>query len=106
MAKYLFKVTYSTHGTKGLLADGGSNRVAAVEKMVEGLGGRVEAFYYAFGENDAFTIVDVPDAVSAAAVSLVVNATGAVRLSTTVLMTPEDMDAAAEKSVDYLPPGA
>jgi uncharacterized protein with GYD domain len=105
MPKFLYQATYTGEGTKGLLKDGGSKRRAAVEEMAKALGGKVEAFYYAFGDPDVFVIVDVPDQASAAAVSLAVNASGAVHLRTTVLMTPEEMDAAAKKTVQYRAPG-
>src|SRR5262245_3516685 len=105
MAKYLYEGSYLPAGTKGLLKDGGSKRRAAVEAMTKALGGTVEAFYYAFGDPDVVVIVDVPDSVSASAVSLAVNASGAVRLKTTVLLTAEEMDQAAKKSVKYRVPG-
>ncbi len=105
MAKYLIKASYSLQGTKGLLKEGGSSRRAAVKQMVEGLGGKLEAFYYAFGETDVVAILDLPDAQSAAALSLVVNAAGGAQVSTIPLLTPEDMDAACKKSVSYRAPG-
>ena len=76
-----------------------------MERLIKGVGGTLESFYYAFGTEDVYVIADVPDAETIAAVSLAVNASGAVRLSTTVLMTPEQMDTAAKKTVDYHPPG-
>lgn len=106
MAKYMMKASYTVDGTKGLMKDGGSARRAAVQKTIEGLGGNLECFYYTFGEQDAFAIVDVPDAVTIAAVSLAINATGGARVSTTVLLTPEQIDEAAKKSVSYRAPGA
>jgi uncharacterized protein with GYD domain len=106
MAKYLIKASYTLDGTKGLLKEGGSSRKTAVQKMVSSLGGKVEAFYYAFGEPDVYSIVDVPDAISIAALSLTVNASGAVKLSTTALLAPEEIDAACKKSVSYRAPGA
>lgn len=60
MAKYMMKASYTAEGTKGLTKDGGSARRAAVQKMIEGLGGRLECFYYTFGESDAFAIVRCP----------------------------------------------
>ncbi len=105
MARYLYQASYTAEGTKGLLKDGGSKRRAAVEELTKALGGKLEAFYYAFGESDVFVIVDVPDPASAVAVSLAVNASGAVNLKTTVLMTPEEMDAATRKAVNYRAPG-
>ncbi len=106
MAKYLIKASYSLQGTKGLLKEGGSSRRAAVKQMIEGLGGKLEAFYYAFGETDVIVLFDLPDAQSAAAISLVVNAAGGAQVSTIPLLTPEDMDVACKKSVAYRAPGA
>ncbi len=106
MAKYLIKASYTLQGTKGLVKEGGSSRRAAVKQLVEGLGGRLEAFYFAFGDTDVVSIVDLPDASSAAAHSLAVNAAGGVEVSTTLLLTPEEMDAACKKSVGYRAPGA
>jgi uncharacterized protein with GYD domain len=105
MAKYMLKATYTLDGAKGLVKDGGSARRAAVQKTVEGLGGSLECFYFTFGEPDAFAIVDVPEMVNIAAVSLAVNASGGAHVSTAVLLTPEQIDDAAKKSVTYRPPG-
>ncbi len=104
MAKYLIKASYNADGVRGLLKEGGSQRRAAVQKLVEGLGGKVESFYYAYGADDAIIIADLPDAATGIAISLAVNASGAVRLSTTPLITPEEIDAACKKSVAYKPP--
>jgi uncharacterized protein with GYD domain len=106
MPKFLIKASYTTEGAKGLIKEGGSARRAAVQKIIEGLGGKVEAFYFAYGEDDALVIVDLPDAASGLALSLAVNASGAVRVSTTPLITVEEMDAASKKSVAYRAPGA
>ena len=106
MPKYMIKVSYTAEGTKGLLKDGGTGRRAVVQKLVESMGGKLEAFYFAYGEDDAYLITDIPDATSGLAVSLVVNASGAVRLSTIPLITPEELDAASKKSISYRPPGA
>lgn len=105
MPKYLMEASYTAEGAKGLVREGGSSRRKTVEEMVKGLQGTVEAFYFAFGTSDVFLIVDVPDAVTAAALSLAVNQTGAVQLKSHVLMTPEEMDQAAKKSANYRPPG-
>ena len=105
MPKYLWEVSYSPEGTKGLLKDGGSKRRAAAEKVLRTVGGRLEAFYYAFGESDAYVIAEVPDAISVAAASLAINASGAVSVKTTALLTPEEIDTATRKRVGYRPPG-
>jgi uncharacterized protein with GYD domain len=101
MPKYLVQVNYVGEGVKGLLKEGGTSRRAVVEKMIQSLGGTLEAFYYAFGETDLFVIADVPDNESMAAIALTVGATGTVTVKTTVLMTPEEIDAAGKKSPLY-----
>jgi uncharacterized protein with GYD domain len=105
MPKYLVQASYTTEGVKGILKSGGSARRSAVKEMLERLDGRLEAFYYAFGEDDAFVIFDAPDNASVAAVTMAVGASGAARTKTTVLLTPEEIDQAARKNVGYRPPG-
>jgi uncharacterized protein with GYD domain len=105
MKKYLIKASYNVNGVKGLIEDGGSKRKAEVQKMLAALGGKVESFYFAFGEHDVYAISELPDDVTAAAAVLRINASGAVAVSTTVLLTPEDIDAASKKSVSYKAPG-
>src|SRR5262245_33294710 len=106
MPKVLIKASYTTEGAKGVVKEGGTARRAAVQKMVEGVGGKVEAFYFAYGDVDVYAIIDVPDATSGMALSLAVNASGAVSLSTIPLITPEDIDAAVKKAPSYRAPGA
>lgn len=105
MPKFLTVASYTAEGLKGLLREGGSARRAAVEQAVKGLGGRLESFYFAFGDDDAYVVSEVPDNVSAAAVSLAASASGLVRTKTVVLITPEEMDQATKKSVAYRAPG-
>jgi uncharacterized protein with GYD domain len=105
MPRFLLKASYSPEGAKGLIKEGGTARRAAVSKMVEGLGGRLESFDYALGEDDAYVIVEVPDSATVVAMSMTINATGAVGLKTVELLTPEEIDAAAKQSVDYRTPG-
>ena len=104
--KFMIQASYSAEGARGLLKDGGSARRAAVQKIVEGAGGKLESFYYAYGAHDVIAVTDLPDAASALALSLAVNASGAVRLSTTPLITPEEVAAACAKSMTYRAPGA
>jgi uncharacterized protein with GYD domain len=106
MPKYLLEVAYTAQGAKGVLKDGGSKRRAAAQKAVKSLGGKMEAFYFAFGDTDALVIVDMPDAASAAAMSMNVAATGAASSKVRVLLTPEDIDKAARKTASYTPPGS
>ena len=105
MPKYLVQANYVGEGVKGLLKDGGTVRRAVTEKLIVSVGGKVEAFYYAFGDTDLFVIADLPDNITAAALSLIVTATGAVTTKVTVLLTSEEIDAAAKKTPNYRPPG-
>ena len=106
MPKFLIKASYTQAGAKGLLHEGGSSRKAAVEKMVSALGGKLEAFYFAFGETDVYGICELPDAVTAAAASLAINSSGMVSETIVPLLTPEEIDKACKKSVAYRPPSA
>ena len=106
MPKFLVKASYTADGVRGLLKEGGTARREAVRKIVEGLGGKVEAFYYAYGDVDVYIITDLPDHTAGLALTLAVNASGAVRLTTVPLISAEDIDAAAKTSVNYRGPGA
>ncbi len=106
MPKYLIQASYTAEGVKGLQSAGGTSRREAIASLAEGLGGRLESFYFAFGDHDVHTVVELPDHETATAVALTVNASGAVTVRTTVLLTPEEVDSAAKRSVDYRPPGA
>jgi len=106
MAKFMCTATYTAEGARGLAKDGGTKRKEVVSKLLSTIGGSLEGFYFTLGAEDAVLIVDVPDTVTAVALSLTVNSTGAVRVSLTQLLTPADLDAAARKTIPYTPPGA
>jgi uncharacterized protein with GYD domain len=106
MPKFLFEASYTLEGVKGVQAKGGSARRDAVAAVAESVGGTLESFYFAFGESDAYVTVDLPDNEAATAVALTVNSAGGAAVKTTVLLTPEEVDAAAQRSVDYRPPGS
>jgi uncharacterized protein with GYD domain len=105
MAKYLIEASYTPDGLKGLLKEGGSGRRAAVEQLVHSAGGTVEAFYFVFGEDDVIVVIDLPDNASMAALSLTVSAAGGATSTVRVLLTPEEIDSAVHKKMDYRPPG-
>ena len=105
MKKFLITASYNEDGVKGLLKVGGTNRKEAVGKMITEMGGKLEVFYFAFGDYDVYAIAELPDITSAAALALTINASGLVNLSTTVLLTPEEVDNATKMSVNYRPPG-
>ena len=105
MAKYLFSGSYTLEGVRGLIKEGGSSRKAQVESTIRGLGGKLEAYYFAFGGNDVFAIMDFPDNISCAAVALTVNAVGGFKGTTSVLLSPEEIDQATKKKVLYRGPG-
>ena len=99
----MFHVSYTNVGVNGLLEVGGSHRANAVADMVGSVGGSVEGFYYAFGDYDAYIIAEVPDEVTAAALSLRVSAGGTATVKTTVLLDPSTMDEVVNRNVDYAP---
>jgi uncharacterized protein with GYD domain len=105
MPKYLLEVNYTLDGVKGLKAEGGSARVAAATALIESLGGKLESFYFAFGDTDVYVIVDMPDNVSAASAALAVSGAGGATTRTVVLLTAADVDAATKKQGTYRAPG-
>ncbi|MBV8143023.1 MAG: GYD domain-containing protein [Verrucomicrobia bacterium] len=102
MPKFLTMVSYTPEGLRGLIKEGGTARRAAVEKMLQNLGGRLEGFYFAFGDSDAYVISEGPDNATAAAISLAIT-TGAIRTKTIILLTPEEVDQVVEIPVEYHP---
>ena len=105
MPKYMVTGSYTMDGLKGVMKEGGTGRRNAVESAIKAMGGRLEAYYFAFGEHDVVTIADVPDNVTAAALSMGIAATGTVRTTTTVLLTPEEVDQATKKTLSFRPAG-
>ena len=106
MGKYLFEANYTQEGASGLAREGGVRRRGALTQTVEGMGGSMEAFYYAFGDRDAYMIVDLPDDATATAVALTIARAGVLTIQTTVLIAPETMDEAVAKEVPYRVPRA
>jgi uncharacterized protein with GYD domain len=104
--KYLLQVNYTLDGVRGVLARGGTARVAAARAAAESVGGTIESFHFAFGPADAYLIADLPGNAAAAAVALTVSASGGGTITTTVLLTPEEIDVAADSGVSYRPPGS
>jgi uncharacterized protein with GYD domain len=105
MPKFLIQASYTSDGLKGLQKDKASGRRAAVASAVETLGGKLEATYYCFGEDDVIVIADLPDNIAASSLSLTVSASGLVRTKTTPLLTVEEVDKALAKNINYRGPG-
>jgi len=107
MPKYLVEGRYTSNGLKGLAREGASRRRGDIEKMIESAGGKLEAIYFAFGDADFYIILDVPDNISAAALSVVANGSSFVTSKIIVLMTTDEMDRAIGKTrtIEFLPPG-
>ena len=105
MPKYLFQASYTPQGVEGIRTKGGTGRRDALADTAGSLGGKLESFYFGFGDHDAYVIVDLPDDEAAAAIALTVNASGAATTETIVLLTAEQVDEAAKRSVDYRAPG-
>jgi uncharacterized protein with GYD domain len=101
MPKFLVQGSYSVDGVKGVLKEGGTGRRTAVDSAVKALGGKLESMYFAFGDNDVVAIVDIPDNVTLAALTMGIGSTGTVRLATTVLLTAEEIDQASKKVLKF-----
>ncbi len=106
MPKYLVHASYTVEGTKGLIQEGGTSRRSTVNQLISGMGGNMESFYYTFGDSDVVVIADMPDDEAMTALALAINASGAVNIKTTVLITPEQVDEAVKRTIGYRPPGA
>jgi uncharacterized protein with GYD domain len=105
MPKYLYEARYTSEGAKGLAREGASGRRAAIAKTVQSAGGKLEAVYFALGDVDVYIVVELPDTISAAAISLAVNQSGFIATKTIALMSVEEMDRAAKMAVEFRPPG-
>jgi uncharacterized protein with GYD domain len=105
MPKYLIQASYTAEGLKGVQKDKASGRKAVASKAVESVGGKLESFYCALGANEVVIIVDLPDNVSAAALSVTASAGGLIHSKTTALLTVEEVDKALAKSVSFKAPG-
>jgi len=105
MPKYLITGSYTAEGAKGLIKDGGTARRQAAERAASSVGATVEGYYFAFGKDDFYLIVDAPGNAAVSALSLAVSAAGGARARTVVLITPEEMDATRDLKPDYTPPG-
>lgn len=103
MPKYLCQGSYTEQGLKGLLHEGGSKRRAMVDQLVREMGGKLEAFYFGFGSDDFHIVMDLPSNIDMAAVALVAQASGSVKSRIVVLMTPEEVDQAVKRKVDFHP---
>jgi len=101
MPKYLSLGSYTVDGIRGVLQEGGTGRRKAVQAAIEAMGGKMEAYYFAFGEHDVVVISDLPDNVTAAGLAIGIGSTGTVSLKTTVLITPEELDQATKKTVAF-----
>lgn len=106
MPTFLWRGSYTAEGSKGLVKDGGSKRRDVVQQMITKAGGKLLAFYFAVGESDVYGISEFPDLATAVSLSLAINASGAVNFHTTLLLTPEEMDAATKKTIAYTAPGS
>jgi uncharacterized protein with GYD domain len=107
MAHYLIQASYATEAIATLVKNP-EDRAAVVRRLAQGMGGTVEAFYFAFGDYDVVAIAELPDNVSMAALSMAIAATGALKsFKTTVLIPMNEAVEAMRKAgaTGYRPPG-
>jgi uncharacterized protein with GYD domain len=104
--KYLFTAEYNTSGAAGVIKDGGTARQAAIESLVNSVGGTLDVCYFGALGKDVTMIVDVPDQATVTAVLFTVAASGATEeLAAAPLLTAQQLDDAMKKSPAYTPPG-
>lgn len=107
MPKYMFKGSFSREGLAGVMKEGGTSRVAAVEKLVASVGGKLHSYDFAFGSSDFYIVADLPDHVAVLTIVRTTTASGALsKLETVVLVPPSDVDLAGTRVADYRPPGS
>jgi uncharacterized protein with GYD domain len=105
MPRYLIQASYTAEGANGVISEGGSSRRDVAARVAESVGGELECFYFAFGADDVVAIIEFPDHASAAAVGMTVAASGLINTRMTVLLTPDEIDEAAQKSISFRAPG-
>ena len=107
MPKYLALFKYSPEAAKGFLKEKATAREAEIRKAYEGIGGKVEAVYWAAsGEYTGVVIAEVPDSATGAAFSMVVGSSGALDAAVAMeLLTSSELDRALSKAISYRPPG-
>jgi len=103
--KFLLHAKFNAKGVSGLLKSGGTARRQVANKMIHDLGGKLESLNFTLNADEAYAIFELPDDLSAAAISLNVEATGMAGINLIQLFTPSDIDTAAGILVDYRPPG-
>jgi uncharacterized protein with GYD domain len=106
MSKYLIEASYGSEGVKGVAAKGGTARREAVAQLIDSMGGSIESFYFAFGDADVYVIAELPSDEAATGLALSINQSETTRIKTVVLLTPEQVDAAAKMVPEYKAPGA
>jgi len=91
MTKFAFFFSY-TSATWAQMINTPGDRTAAVRQLLDSLGGSLESIYWMFGTHDGIVIADLPDSVSAAALSVAVAGTGAFKqVQTHELITQEQL---------------
>jgi len=105
MAKFLIRAKYTQSGLQGAIKEGFAARESYIKGLMQSMGATTEAWYWAYGQDDVLIIVDAEPS-AAIAISLAVNQSGAVELSTTPLMTSAELDEARGRLPAYRAPGA
>lgn len=106
MPLYLGRFSYTTDSVKAMLANP-HDRAKAAQEAAESIGTKLLGFWWALGEFDGVFLLEAPDNVTAAALSMLVGGSGALSsLETTVLLSMEEAQAALSKAAgaSYRPP--
>jgi uncharacterized protein with GYD domain len=103
MAKYVVFFTYTSDSWERLIKTPEFDRAAAMRQLADSMGGTLESIYWMSGGYDGFNIIDVPDSVSAAALSVTLTGSGAFKqVETHELLSEQQMGQALQKGRDSI----
>jgi uncharacterized protein with GYD domain len=97
MPKYMFLGSYTQQSWSNLVKNP-ENREAATRKLFQDAGGKLDAYYWAFGPDDFVAIGDLPDDEAAAAISIAGSSSGAVSGRTIRLITMDEAQSILRKA--------
>jgi uncharacterized protein with GYD domain len=95
--RYLVRANLTGEGIKNLQKQPPTALKAGVAKFVESVGGKLEFWYFDYGEATAYSVIYYPDEIAAATAQLSTNAAGFARVRIRPLLSAEEMDKAVAK---------
>jgi uncharacterized protein with GYD domain len=102
--RYLFRAAFTVDGMQNLQKQSATAFKAGVAKVFDSVGGKLESWYFDYGDSTAYGFVDYPDEIAAATAQASVNAGGFARVTYRPVLSAEDADKALARSVATRPP--